>query len=80
MLLNTNAVTGHLLSKEPNKFRQLPLDNVLDGCTRAHFFAILYMGQFPQDGENEQIVAFFFKLGNFSVTKRFDFFKFFQLF
>ena len=30
-----NTVTGYLLSKEPNKFRQLPPDNVLDGWTRA---------------------------------------------
>ena len=34
------------------------------------------MGQFPQDGENGQNVAFF----SSAVTKRFDFFNFSQLF
>ena len=37
----------------------------------------LHMGHFPQDGENEQNVSFFW---SFTVTKRFDFFKFSQLF
>ena len=38
-----------------------------------------YMGQFPQDGENGQIVAFFYFFWSSAVTKRFDFFDFSQL-
>ena len=39
-----------------------------------------HMGQFPQDGKNDQNVAFFFFFWSFVVTKRFDFFNFSQLF
>ena len=42
------------------------------GYSQAH------MGHFPQDGENEQNVSSFF--WSFTVIKRFDFFKFSQLF
>ena len=35
------------------------------------------MGHFPQDGENEQKIIIFLSL---TVTERFDFFKFSQLF
>ena len=38
------------------------------------------MGQFLQDGENGQNVAFFHLFWSSAVTKRFDFFNFFQLF
>ena len=37
-----------------------------------------HMGHFPQDGENEQNMSDFF--WSFTVTKRFDFLKFSQLF
>ena len=37
------------------------------------------MGHFPQDGENEQNLSDFF-FWSFTVTKRFDFLKFSQLF
>ena len=40
----------------------------------------LHMGQFPQDGENGQNVAFFIFFWSSAVTKRFDFFNFSQLF
>ena len=33
----------------------------------------VHMGQFPQDGENGQNVAFFYFLGGFAVTKWFVF-------
>ena len=39
-----------------------------------------YMGSFPQDGEKEQNLSYFFFLWSFTVTKRFYFFKFSQLF
>ena len=39
-----------------------------------------YMGHFPQDGKNEQNVSFFSFFWSFTVTKRFDFLKFSQLF
>ena len=39
-----------------------------------------YMGYFPQDGENEQNLSEIFCFWSFTVTKRFDFFKFSQLF
>ena len=38
------------------------------------------MGQFPQDRENGQNVAFFLFFWSSSVTKRFDFFNSSQLF
>ena len=41
---------------------------------------IHHMGHFPQDGENEQNVSFFSFFWSFTVTKRFDFLKFSQLF
>ena len=41
---------------------------------------LAHMGHFPQDGENEQNLSFFFYFWSFTVTKRFDFFKFSQLF
>ena len=39
-----------------------------------------HMGQFSQDGENGQNVAFFLFFWSSTVTKRFDFFNFSQLF
>ena len=39
-----------------------------------------YIGSFPQDGENEQNLSFFSFFWSFTVTKRFDFYKFSQLF
>ena len=42
-----NAISRYLLNKEPNKFTQLPLDNVLDGSNRAqlsfHGVSLQYM-------------------------------------
>ena len=40
----------------------------------------IHMGRCPQDGENEQNLSEFFVVWSFTVTKRFDFFKFSQLF
>ena len=42
-------------------------------------WAAIHMGQFLQDGENGQNVAFFWSSAS-AVTKRFDFFDFSQLF
>ena len=39
-----------------------------------------HMGHFPQDRENEQNLSEFFCFWSFTVTKRFDLFKFSQLF
>ena len=39
-----------------------------------------HMGQFLQDEENEQNLSFFGKNWGVTVTKRYDFFKFFQFF
>ena len=47
-------------------------------CLKLHF--VPHMGHFPQDGKKEQNVSFFFFFWSFTVTKRFDFFKFSQLF
>ena len=43
-------------------------------------FGYPHMGQFPQDGENGQNVAFSYFFWRCGVTKRFDFFNFSQLF
>ena len=43
-------------------------------------YGSVHMGQFPQDRENGQNVAFFYFLWSSAVTKRFDFFNFSQLF
>ena len=56
---------------------------LVEVCQNALFkFNVLcsYMGSFPQDGENEQNLSYFFFLWSFTVTKRFYFFKFSQLF
>ena len=39
-----------------------------------------HMGQFPQDGENGQNLAFIYLFWSSAVTKRFDFFNFSQLY
>ena len=51
----------------------------MDIPQKVIFYTPAYMGQFPQDGENGQIVAFFYFFWSSAVTKRFDFFDFSQL-
>ena len=39
----------------------------------VYVWPYVYMGHFPQDGENEQNLSEFFFFWSFTVTKRFDF-------
>ena len=59
------------------------LIHILHVHTQKHMYTQntwTYMGHFPQDGENEQNLSDFFCFWSFTVTKRFDFLKFSQLF
>ena len=58
-----------------NNCTKSEIDNLLDSLHQNHLEFWTHIGQIPQDGENEQNVAFFFFWSS-TLTKRFDFFKF----